>query len=119
MADQPSVGYCGRHLLVELWGASRLDELAAVEQALTEAVAACGATLLKMALHRSSPNNGVSGVAVIAESHISIHTWPEYGYAAVDIFVCGSLDPYPAVPVLRRAFQPGKVQLMEVKRGIL
>ena len=58
-------------------------------------------------------------MAVLAESHISIHTWPERNYAAIDLFMCGGCNPYDAVPTLRRAFRPGSIQLNEAKRGIV
>jgi S-adenosylmethionine decarboxylase len=86
---------------------------------LRDSAAAAGATLLHVHLHHFGPNAGLSGVAVLAESHISIHTWPERGYAAIDVFMCGACDPYKAVPVMREAFEPGNVQLSEQKRGIL
>lgn len=111
--------YAGSHLLIDIWGAERLDDLPHVEETLAEAVRATGATLLNLDLHHFSPNNGVSGVAVLAESHMSIHTWPELGYAALDVFVCGGCDPHKAVPVLRRAFQPTNIQLSEHKRGLV
>src|SRR3989344_5516354 len=88
--------FAGTHLLIDFWGASRLDDLDHIKEALREAVLAAGATLLHIHLHHFSPNGGVSGVAVLAESHISVHTWPERGYAAFDIFMCGSCDPYDA-----------------------
>ncbi len=110
--------YAGTHLLVDLWGAGRLDDIALAEATLREAVEAVGATLLHVHLHHFTPNGGVSGVAVLAESHISLHTWPERGYVALDIFVCGECDPYAAIPVLRRAWSPERVQLSECKRGV-
>lgn len=110
--------YAGTHLLVDLWGARRLDDIALAEATLREAVEAVGATLLHVHLHHFTPNGGVSGVAVLAESHISLHTWPERGYVALDIFVCGECDPYAAIPVLRRAWSPERVQLSECKRGV-
>jgi S-adenosylmethionine decarboxylase len=113
------VCYAGTHLLIDLWGAENLDDLEAVDLALRRSVEACGATLLDIYLHRFTPNGGVSGVAVLAESHISIHTWPERGYAALDVFVCGVCDPYEAIPVLREAFRPERVQLTEQKRGLM
>jgi S-adenosylmethionine decarboxylase len=111
--------YAGTHLLIDIWGAERLDDLPHVEATLTEAVRATGATLLNIDLHHFTPNNGVSGVAVLAESHMSIHTWPELGYAALDIFVCGGCNPDRAVPVLREAFKPTSIQLAEHKRGLV
>ncbi len=113
------LAYAGTHLLIDIWGASGLDDLGLVDAALREAVAATGATLLRMDLHHFSPNGGISGVAVLAESHMSIHTWPERAYAALDVFVCGTCDPYKSVPVLRRIFRPSSVQLAEMKRGLM
>ena len=111
--------YAGTHLLLEFWGARNLDSLRQVEKALSNAVKACGATLLEMSLHRFSPYGGVSGVAVIKESHLSIHTWPEFAYAALDIFTCGDVDPHTAVPALRKVFQPKQVQVVEHRRGMM
>ena len=109
--------FAGRHLIVDLWGAEKLDDIAHIEETLKEAVEVAGATLLHIHLHRFSPT-GVSGVAVLAESHISIHTWPEKGYAALDIFMCGDAVPSRAIPVLKRAFTPDQVQLGDFKRGM-
>jgi S-adenosylmethionine decarboxylase len=111
------VEFAGTHLLVDLWECRNLDDLALVEQALREAVTACRATLLNLFLHHFGKEQGVSGVAVLAESHISIHSWPERRYAALDLFMCGRCDPYAAVPVFKRHFAPGSVQLTEAKRG--
>ena len=109
----------GSHLLIDFWGAGGLEDAGLIEAALREAVTACGATLLHVPLQRFPANGGISGVAVLAESHISIHTWPERGFAAVDIFMCGNCDPYKALPVLRRHFGPETVQLSEIKRGLV
>lgn len=109
----------GIHLLIDLWGASGLDDLEAVRAALLEATAACGATLVDLKLHGFAPSQGITGVALLAESHISIHSWPEHGYAAVDIFVCGHCDPYRVLPVLRAAFRPERVEVSEQRRGRL
>jgi S-adenosylmethionine decarboxylase len=113
------IKYAGVHLIIELWNAKYLKSLPKIKQILENAVQACQATLLSIDLHQFSPNGGVSGVAIIQESHVSIHTWPEYNYAAVDIFVCGTIDPYKAIPVLKAGFQPKELQVVEVKRGIL
>jgi S-adenosylmethionine decarboxylase len=109
--------FAGTHLLVDLWGAERLDDLAYVEDTLRECVEAAKATLLHIHLHHFTPNDGISGVAVLAESHISIHSWPESGYAALDIFMCGEAEPHRAVEVLRERFSPAQVVVEEVRRG--
>lgn len=109
--------FAGTHLIVDLWGASRLDDLEHVEEALRQAVAAANATLLHVHLHHFTPNGGISGVAVLAESHISIHTWPERSYAALDVFMCGGADPQKSVPVLDRFFKPARIEVEELRRG--
>lgn len=113
------VVFAGTHLLVELWQGQNLNDATLIDTALRTCVEVCGATLLHIHLHEFSENGGISGVAVLAESHISIHTWPEIGYAAIDIFMCGTCDPYKAVPILRQYFLPEAVQLSEHKRGIM
>ena len=111
--------YAGSHLIVDLWEAHGLDDRARIEQAFLDAVAAAGATLLHMHLHTFEEGGGISGVAVLAESHISVHTWPEKGYAAFDVFMCGSSEPRKAVAVLKEAFRPGRIVIGEHKRGVL
>ncbi len=113
------VEYAGTHLLIELWGASNLGDGEYVEDTLVHGANVAGATVLHSYMHPFGPDMGVSGVVVLAESHISIHTWPERDYAAVDIFMCGSCDPYKAVAVLKDAFTPSHVQLSEQKRGVV
>jgi S-adenosylmethionine decarboxylase len=107
----------GAHLIVDLYDAKRLDDIAHIEAALRRCVEEAGATLLHINLHHFEPNGGVSGVAVLAESHISIHTWPEHGYAAVDVFMCGNAEPERCVPVLRQAFTPKRTAVEELLRG--
>lgn len=119
VATQDGLTFAGRHLLVDLHEAQNLDDVAVVERALIDATAACGAELLNLYVHHFGTHYGVTGIAAIAESHMSIHTWPELGYAAADIFMCGKLDPHPAVPVFERAFAPGALHLSEHKRGLV
>ena len=107
----------GAHLIVDLYEAARLDDIDHIEDALRRCVAAAGATLLHIHLHHFEPNGGVSGVAVLAESHISIHSWPEAHYAAVDIFMCGTANPDACIPVLREAFAARRVAVSELLRG--
>jgi S-adenosylmethionine decarboxylase len=107
----------GAHLIVDLYEAERLDDVDHIEETLRHCVAAAGATLLHVHLHHFEPNGGVSGVAVLAESHISIHSWPEAHYAAIDIFMCGRANPDACVPVLRKAFNAERVAVSELLRG--
>jgi S-adenosylmethionine decarboxylase len=107
----------GAHLIVDLYGAERLDDVDHIEATLRRCVDAAGATLLHIHLHHFEPNGGVSGVAVLAESHISIHSWPERNYAALDVFMCGNAEPDRCIPVLRQAFNPGRVAVSELLRG--
>ena len=111
--------FAGSHLIVDLWEAEGLDDKDRIEQAMRDAVVAAGATLLHIHLHTFTPTGGISGVAVLAESHISVHTWPERGYAAFDVFMCGSAEPRKAVAVLEQAFAPKRVVVGNHKRGVL
>ncbi len=107
----------GRHIILEFWGCQELEP-AQVEEALREAVEACQVSIIDLKVYRYNPQ-GVTGVAVLAESHMTVHTWPEYGYAALDIFTCGQgRDPAVAIPALVRHFGAERVQIMEVARGV-
>ena len=111
--------FAGSHLIIDLWEAEGLDNRDRIEQALIDAVNAAGATLLHIHLHTFTDGGGVSGVAVLAESHISVHTWPEKGYAAFDVFMCGDAEPRKALGVFKAAFNPGRIVVGEHKRGVL
>jgi S-adenosylmethionine decarboxylase len=115
-AVRNGVRCAGVHLIVDLHGAERLDDIDHIEATLRRCVGAAQATLLHIHLHHFQPS-GVSGVAVLAESHISIHTWPEAGYAALDVFMCGSANPDACIPVLREAFSAKRVGVNEMLRG--
>ncbi|MFN3260254.1 MAG: adenosylmethionine decarboxylase [Pikeienuella sp.] len=108
--------YAGTHLIIEVVQGAGLDDQERIESALRDCVTECGATLLHIHTHKFTPQ-GVSGVAVLAESHISVHTWPEIGYGAFDVFMCGDAEPRRAVEVLRRAFDAGEVRVKELLRG--
>lgn len=111
----------GRHLILELFDcpAALLDDPEHVSQSIVKAVERSGATLIKPFFHQFAPQ-GVSGVAIISESHFSIHTWPEYGYAALDIFTCGDvIDMDAAVRSLKQDFQALSIQKMVLSRGAL
>lgn len=107
----------GTHVLADLVDASRLDDPGHVETVLRECVTVAGASLLYIYVHHFDSAGGVSGVAVLAESHISFHSWPEHRFAAVDIFMCGTADPDRAIPVLRKGFSPKRIITHEFKRG--
>jgi len=111
--------FAGTHLILDLWGASHLDDLELMECKLRESVEVAGATLLHIHLHHFTPNGGISGVAVLAESHISVHTWPERGYAAFDVFMCGDAEPEKTIPVLKQAFKPTQLNVTEHLRGMV
>jgi S-adenosylmethionine decarboxylase len=115
-AMRNGVRCAGVHLIVDLHGAKRLNDIDHIEATLRRCVEAASATLLHIHLHHFQPS-GVSGVAVLAESHISIHTWPEAGYAALDVFMCGSAEPNKCIPVLREAFGAEHVGVNELLRG--
>lgn len=110
----------GIHIIAELSGceAEKLADLESVKQAMVQAANKAGAVVCDVAFHRFSPQ-GVSGVVVIAESHLSIHTWPELGYAAVDLYTCGAhTNPYLACQYLAEFFGAGSVSQAEIERGI-
>jgi len=111
--------FAGKHLLFDCWNASNLDNLELIENTLRDAIKATGATLLHIHLHHFTPNGGVSGVAVLAESHISIHTWPEREYAALDVFMCGGTKPELALPIFKKAFETNNIDVSEHMRGRL
>ena len=111
----------GRHLLLELreCDVALLDNLAYLENALVSAAIESGATVIDKSFHQFAPQ-GVSGVVLIAESHLSLHTWPEHAYAAVDIFTCGTTVKIEvAADALIRQLGSKDPSLLEVKRGIL
>ena len=115
--ERNGMRYAGTHLLVDLWGATNLSDPAHIDAALRKAAIVAGATILHSHFHHFTPNGGVSGVVVLAESHISIHTWPERDFAAIDMFMCGSCDPNDSIPVLEDAFMPMRVDIEEKRRG--
>ncbi len=110
----------GIHLLIELWSCNRqkIDNLDYLETIMSQAAEIAGATVLKTAFQDFNPQ-GVSGVVVIAESHLTVHTWPEYGYAALDIFTCGStVDPWKAAGFLKQELEAEEMEIKDFHRGI-
>lgn len=108
--------FAGTHLILEVVNGHGLDDEERIQTAFRDCVRECGATLLHIHTHKFSPQ-GVSGVAVLAESHISVHTWPEIGYGAFDVFMCGDAEPWRAVDVLKAAFGTLDVRVKELLRG--
>jgi S-adenosylmethionine decarboxylase len=107
----------GLHLLIDLWDADRLDDLDHIEAALRVVAKVARATVLHGHFHVFTPHGGVTGVLLLAESHISIHTWPERRFASIDIFMCAECDPRDGLPALRDAFTPANMVVKEVRRG--
>ncbi|NLG95018.1 MAG: adenosylmethionine decarboxylase [Acetomicrobium flavidum] len=96
-----------------------LDDLRGIQSAMIEAAERTGATVVDVAFRKFEPY-GVSGVVIISESHLAIHTWPEFGYAAIDLFTCGDkADPWKAFEYLSNYFKPKKITTMEIRRGSL
>lgn len=111
----------GRHVLAEMYGCpfEVLNDIKKVENIMVNAALEAGAEVREFVFHKFSPQ-GVSGVVVISESHLAIHTWPELGYAAIDVFTCGEkVNPWDACNYLAEFFEADYVNASEIKRGIL
>ena len=115
----PPEGYLGRHVLLELYDcdAELLKFPPDSKRILLAAAEAMGATVIGSHFH-AFPEHGVSGVVVIAESHLTVHTWPEFGYAAVDVFSCGVLDLEAGIAALVQDYGAGSIERRTVKRGL-
>jgi len=111
----------GIHLLADLAGidAALLVDAAAIDALLRTAAEAAGARILHSHFHTFGPGMGVTGVLLLAESHISIHTWPEHGFAAADIFMCGDAQPQRALDLIDAALKPGTHSVQTIARGQL
>lgn len=118
MTDADTDAYApGQHLLIDFWQAAQPTDPAQVEHLLRAAAEACGASVLDVRLHGFGDAGGITGVAILAESHISLHSWPERDFIAFDIFLCGQRDPLPALEVLRAALQPARMAVSTHLRG--
>ena len=111
--------YAGQHLLLDFWGVEFNNSLITLKKVLKNAIKVSGATLLHIHLHRFGKQQGISGVAVLAESHISVHTWPERDYIAFDIFMCGDTNPEASAEYLLKTLKPKKKILKKIKRGVI
>ncbi len=111
----------GNHVIAEFYDCDELiiNNQEIVQGIMIDAVEVSGATIIKPFFHKFNPH-GVSGVVVVAESHFSIHTWPEYKYCAIDIFTCGDLiDNHKALQFLKQKFKAKNISVVEMKRGLL
>lgn len=111
----------GQHLILELYGCTprTLASVSGVQDAMLKAARAADATIIDSIFHHFKPH-GVSGVVVIAESHFAIHTWPEHGYASVDLYTCGAKTrPWEAFKVVKKLFKARHFSVMKMERGLL
>ncbi len=111
----------GRHVLAEMYGCDpgALDSVERVRDVMVDSAIKAGAEVREVAFHKFSPQ-GVSGVVVISESHLAVHTWPEFGYAAVDVFTCGErVDPWDAINAIAEQFRSQQLTASEIKRGVI
>jgi len=111
--------YAGIHLLAEFWGGKIIENSKEIEKILIGATKAAKNIPLKVVMYKFYPQ-GMTGVVLLAESHIALHSWPEFNYLAIDIFTCGDkAKPYKALNYFKKVFKPKKVVIKEIKRGIL
>ena len=110
----PAPGY---HLIFDAWGCENLSDATLINRTLVDAAEAAGATILNVFIHSFGGGGGVTGVAALAESHISVHTWPENDYAAFDIFMCGDCQPEKSLAILRAVFKPTSTETRTIVRG--
>ena len=115
--ERDGVRCAGTHLIVDLHGAKRLDDLKHIKETLRRCVEAAGAKLLHIHLHRHTDKAGVSGAAVLAEGHMSVHSWPETGYLALDAFMGRDAKPELAIDIAKQAFRPVRVVVKEHLRA--
>jgi S-adenosylmethionine decarboxylase len=111
----------GKHLIIELFhcDSTILNDPKTLEHHMLAAVKLSGATVIQPFFHQFSPH-GITGVVVVAESHFCLHTWPEYGYCALDIFTCGdSVNGHEALDYLKKNLNAASTSVMEIKRGVL
>ena len=111
--------FAGIHLLIDFYQASNLTDKHLIEEALESAAFAVNAKKIDICVHKFSQNHGVSGVITLAESHISIHTWPEILFAAIDVFTCGKCKPHSCIDILKNYLEPSRIKIVERYRGLI
>ena len=109
--------YAGIHLIAEFWGGKIIEDSKKIEEILVTAAKRAGNTPLEVTIHKFQPR-GITGVVLLAESHIALHLWSEFNYLAIDIFTCGERAmPEKALEYLKKKFKPKRVEIQEIKRG--
>jgi S-adenosylmethionine decarboxylase proenzyme len=110
--------YAGIHLIAEFWGGKIIEDQKKIGKVLISAAKKANNIPLEVTIHKFQPQ-GITGVVLLAESHIALHSWSEFNYLAIDIFTCGEKAmPYKALEYLKKVFKPKKVQVKEIKRGV-
>lgn len=115
--NENGIVYAGKHLILDLWTDTNLNNNEFMEKTLLDAAKAADATVLYSYFHTFDINGGISGVIVLAESHISVHSWPEENYAAFDIFMCGDAQPELAINHIVEQFNSDEYHVKTIKRG--
>lgn len=111
--------YAGTHLIAEFWQGKEIESPKELKKILLNAAKEAKNTPLKTVIHKFHPR-GITGIVLLAESHIALHSWPEFDYLAIDIYTCGCGSmPRKALVYLKKIFQPKKVEIKELKRGEL
>lgn len=108
----------GRHAILDVSGAAGPLQEAEVTSLFADMAKACDATLLRIEMHKFGDGCGMTAIAILAQSHISLHEWPEYGFVAFDIFVCGSANPEPAVGIIKSRFPGSHVETQIIDREV-
>lgn len=111
--------FAGRHILFDFIGSPHINDIKYIEKVLKESAEKAGAEILHSHFHIFGPENGLTGVLVLKESHISIHTWPESDLMTLDIFMCGMCNPYVSFEYLSETLKPKIVKMMYTRRGCI
>ena len=115
---EKNIIFAGTHIILDLWNCSFSNKIPSLKKIIKEAADLSKANILHMRMHRFGKEQGISGVAILAESHISVHTWPERSYMAFDIFMCGNTYPELASEFLIKMLKPKRKKIEIIKRGI-
>lgn len=107
----------GKHILLDFWGAKKTTDLDFIKDSLVTAAKSCNATILETKFHSFGKGEGITGVIILAESHISIHSWPEIDFCAIDIFMCGNCNAENAIEPLKQSFTPTTIKIQTYIRG--